>query len=139
MFQLVYVSSAIDLFDKDELVEILATSRSNNIDRDVTGFLLYQQGKFFQLLEGERATVEEIYGRIKDDDRHFGAIILMTREIGERQFPDWSMAFEDLDDNPPEAVMGFSEYLLNSDVPAADGVDARLDGLIANFRASVAR
>lgn len=50
MINLIYTSSAVELFREDELVELLKTSRDNNRRRGITGMLLYNDGNFLQVL-----------------------------------------------------------------------------------------
>jgi hypothetical protein len=53
MKNIVYVSAAVKLLDDDQLFDILSSSRKNNAERDVTGVLLYSEGVFIQVLEGD--------------------------------------------------------------------------------------
>lgn len=91
-----YVSSASQLLSAEQLEELLATSRRNNMAQDLTGALLYQDGNFIQVLEGEQSVVEDTYSRIAADPRHRQVIVLVRGTTEERQFADWSMAFSDL-------------------------------------------
>lgn len=104
MFQLLYVSAATHLLSDAELDEILAVSRRNNTRDGVTGLLLYADGAFFQVLEGEEAAVRDLYGRIAQDPRHHRLLNIFQRGIDQRDFPEWSMGFqrvETLADLPP--------------------------------------
>ena len=61
MFRLIYVSTAVRLLNKDELVEILNVSREKNARLNITGLLLYKDGNFMQLLEGRKEDVLALY------------------------------------------------------------------------------
>ena len=61
MFRLIYVSTARELMDKDALLGILAKAREKNARLGITGMLLYKDGNFLQLLEGEETIVRGIY------------------------------------------------------------------------------
>lgn len=113
MIQLVYVSSAREKFDKASLVRLLAHSRDNNQAQGITGMLLYKDGNFLQVLEGEAQTVRDLYERIQRDPRHQNTIVMLDESISQRTFPDWSMGFRDLDDPQLKEMSGFSE-LMNS-------------------------
>jgi Sensors of blue-light using FAD len=110
-FFLVYVSSATSLFSRQEIDEILALSHQNNTRLDVSGILLYKDGNLMQLLEGDEEVVEALYAKISADPRHGGLIRMWDGTEDERQFPDWSMAFRDL--NGPDAfgTPGYSDFL----------------------------
>jgi len=93
MFYLIYVSSAVKLMDDDELLFLLAQSREKNIRLGITGMLLYKAGNFMQMLEGEKQVVLEIYDTITKDDRHKDVITIITGDIKERNFENWTMGF----------------------------------------------
>jgi len=110
MYHVVYTSSARRPFSTSELSDLLVTSRTNNRPRGLTGMLLYKDGTFMQVLEGERQAVEERIAVIENDPRHHGIIKLIQGE-GERQFPDWSMGFRDLTSPDVREVEGYSEFM----------------------------
>jgi hypothetical protein len=83
--------------DDAGLVEILDTSRNWNAGHGITGVLLYGEGSFIQVLEGEKTEVEYIFERIKADRRHKGLIKVLSGEIPERTFPTWTMGFKTMD------------------------------------------
>ena len=65
MKYLIYMSSATQLMSNEELLELLKTCRENNEKKNLTGMLLYGEGAFVQVLEGEEETVEATYDIIK--------------------------------------------------------------------------
>ena len=76
----------------DAIDHILATARSNNSRKEVTGALLYSSGYFAQVLEGPRASIETVFERIQRDQRHKDVTVLECAGIRLRDFPAWSMA-----------------------------------------------
>ena len=60
MFHLVYASSALQPFTKPELQALLEQARQKNAKLGVTGMLLYKDGNFMQVLEGEKETVRKL-------------------------------------------------------------------------------
>lgn len=119
VYRVVYVSSAAGLFDKPALLDLLNKARENNRKLDVTGMLLYRDGDFIQLLEGERATVEALYRTIAGDPRHTGATLILEEYATERLFSDWSMGFRDLSNPDVQSTPGFSQFMNSRHV--ADG------------------
>jgi hypothetical protein len=85
-----------------EIREILDAAREANARRGVTGALLVKDGCFAQVLEGPAEVVEDLFGRIRVDPRHYDVVRLLTSVVPERQFPDWSMGFI-----TPSKVRGF--------------------------------
>ena len=94
---LAYLSTATDLFDKDDLSAILTSSRRNNALTHLTGMLLHREGRFLQVLEGPETFVRERMTVIAADPRHTDIRVLLEEEIRERRFPQWTMKPETLD------------------------------------------
>lgn len=111
MYRLVYVSSATHLMSKPELIEILEVARRNNTRLGVTGMLLYRDGNFIQLLEGDQDAVKNLYATIEQDSRHFGSMVLLEEDTDERLFSEWSMGFRDLSDPALQDLPGFSPFM----------------------------
>ena len=76
-----------------EIGRILASARRNNARLGVTGALVYSDGCFAQVLEGEREHVEAVFESIQCDPRHRDVTILHLHEVERRSFGEWSMAF----------------------------------------------
>jgi hypothetical protein len=93
---LIYSSSASgDRLTDEALEEILDVSRRNNAAAGVTGLLMYAEGAFLQVLEGEAADVKDTFVRILGDKRHSRILKLYKGPIRRRNFPDWSMGYRD--------------------------------------------
>lgn len=114
MYSLTYVSSASTLLTKDQLTAILETARERNSAAQVTGMLLYKDGNFMQVLEGERAIVDKLFQKIRGDARHKGVLVLLAGDVEQRSFPDWSMGFRDLRSPELAHLPGFSDFLNTS-------------------------
>jgi hypothetical protein len=71
--------------------DIVSTARQRNAQHNVTGFLMFDRTRYHQILEGEPATVDWLYARIREDKRHRNIETLERADITERGFPDWSM------------------------------------------------
>ncbi|NNM76300.1 BLUF domain-containing protein [Sphingomonas sp. ID1715] len=107
MIQLCYISTARPQVGWDGVDDILAVSRRNNGGARVSGLLLFNGKRFLQLLEGPAVQVEETYARILRDDRHFAIVKLSERQIDEREFGGWEMAFERFAaENRRDAIFG---------------------------------
>lgn len=111
MFFLIYASAATTPLTSTELLALLEKSQANNSRLGVTGMLLYKEGGFIQLLEGEEETVRSLYDKISADPRHRGIVMFLQGFEDARQFPDWSMGFRDLSSDEAIDVPGYSEFL----------------------------
>jgi hypothetical protein len=132
MHQLLYVSSTRRDFPQQELKEILAVARANNVALGVTGLLLYVDGGFLQVLEGERDVLHMLYTQIAKDTRHWEPKLLLDHE-GERSFSQWSMGFKDLGDGSADAgLVGITQSAIKGLIKPG-GAQPILDILIKTF------
>ena len=88
MFYLIYVSSATKLMDDDDLLALQRQASEYNNKTSVTGMLLYQDGTFMQMLEGEKKTVLNLYDKIQTDARHKGIITILQGKYSRKEFPE---------------------------------------------------
>lgn len=96
-FQLAYSSIAGQLLTEDQLSDLLSTAMIFNTLNNVTGVLLYHERIFFQVLEGDKETVEKLYKKISADLRHKDLQLHWTTHTEERIFDEWSMGYMDYD------------------------------------------
>ena len=61
MLSLVYASSAVRLFNRQELFDLLEYSREMNVENDITGMLLYRRGNSIQVIEAQDEAVLQLY------------------------------------------------------------------------------
>ena len=92
------------------LHDILQVSRVNNEQLGVTGMLLYQNGSFFQVLEGEKKTVETLYEKIVLDSRHERSIKIIFEPIQERSFSHWTMGYASLSNEDLQTIEGLNDF-----------------------------
>jgi Sensors of blue-light using FAD len=131
MHQVVYSSAAVQAFSVAQLTELLAGARVNNERLGVTGMLLYHDGSFLQVLEGDADVLENLFQTISKDKRHHRVVPLLKREIDARHFEKWRMGFA-ASTTLPKDLPGYSEYLrLRGDPKEAASAAARL---LAAFR-----
>jgi len=93
MHHLIYLSWATPSFSDDQLQELLLEARNHNTQFGITGLLLYGNGCFVQVLEGERDAIHSLYEQIKCDPRHRDVTTYADKTIAQRAFADWAMAF----------------------------------------------
>ena len=114
LFRLAYVSSARHLFSKAELLALLNQARDKNARLGITGMLLYKDGNFMQLIEGEETTIHALFAAISADPRHHQSVVVLDESITERLFENWSMGFYDLADPALQTLPGFSSFMNRS-------------------------
>ena len=84
-------------FDSATLAGILSAARRHNPQWGITGALICRHDVYLQLIEGPSASIDALYARILNDDRHTEIRLLLEEEMDERLFPAWAM----LDDEAP--------------------------------------
>ncbi|TDN40134.1 BLUF domain-containing protein [Hymenobacter sp. UV11] len=92
-YQVLYHSVAAQPFDEAQLQALLERSRNFNGRHSITGILLYSDGRFVQLLEGDEQQVRQLYARIQQDPRHTQVVTVSEGPGPARRFADWSMGF----------------------------------------------
>ena len=133
MHKLLYVSSTKKEFPTEELADLLRMARINNDRLGVTGLLLYIDGGFLQVLEGERTVLHDLYGAISQDPRHWDAKLLVD-QASPRNFGNWSMGFKLIGEETNYAgVVGITQAAINGLIKPG-GAQPILDVLIRTFR-----
>ncbi len=110
MIQIVYISSATRPMSNDELQQLLQISRQNNAGRGVTGMLLYGNGTFLQVLEGEEKVIDELLDEIEMDPRHTNLEVIQRKAIKRREYSDWSMGLKRVSDRTLQHIDGLEDF-----------------------------
>lgn len=129
---LIYASTAVDRFGEPELVALLCRAREANARVGVTGMLLYVDGSFFQVLEGEPDAVERQFAKIAADPRHSGIVTIIKEPIAKRSFGEWTMGFAAMSPEECGRVAGLNDFFREATVLARLG-SGRAKKLVAAF------
>lgn len=92
-YQLTYQSTSITDLNQDVLNVILEESVLNNSKLEITGCLIYYNGFFIQILEGDKNNVLSTYEKIITDQRHHNIELLWENNSDKRYFEKWNMGF----------------------------------------------
>ena len=88
----VYCSRAAEGVDDVEVNRIIELSQGRNVERDITGVLVFGSGVFFQWIEGPPPAVKALIKRLNGDPRHYDIVPLdRSVEKRERLYPNWEM------------------------------------------------
>lgn len=116
------------------LADIIISSKINNFEYDITGLLFYHNGRFVQVLEGDRDSLEGLMSILEKDDRHEDIQRIIDQSIKKRGFKEWSMdslnLSEDATVDPDELIRiqdAYKKHLL---------IDSRL--LVEFYKAMLA-
>jgi len=94
---LIYVSQSTQGMSSDALEALLKKASAFNHSAGISGCLLYQDGCFMQMLEGQRDALFTLLDKIKADPRHHKVRIVIEAPTRSRVFPGWSMVLHDLE------------------------------------------
>ncbi len=133
LIQLIYCSAARTMLTPAELTRLLGVSRRNNSRENITGMLLYSEGSFFQVLEGDEEKVERLFSLIEKDSRHHALTIIAREPIAERSFGDWTMGCADLMPEQVDDIIGTNDFLAGGHSFAALG-ESRVKKLLNAFK-----
>lgn len=92
-YQIIYSSESATPMQTDDLEEILERAQISNAENGITGALVYVEGVFLQVLEGDRASLEDLMARISRDVRHDNVTVLREGEVPSAAFSGWDMAY----------------------------------------------
>jgi len=134
LIQCIYASAASRDFKAAELAELLRAARENNARLGLTGMLLFAEGSFFQVLEGQPDVVEALYVKIKRDRRHEQVTLVIKEPIHKRYFNAWTMGFCEISHEELARMSGVNDFF--GEDRTEINVDAgRAKKLLAAFRA----
>ena len=88
LHRIIYLSRAAYNLSIDDLNLLWIKSISNNKIINITGILLYIDGDFLQILEGEKEAVQNLFELIKIDNRHKSIITVFNNAIEKIEFPN---------------------------------------------------
>jgi len=92
-YRIIYSSVSSTPMQLDELEDLLEQAQGNNSRNGITGALVYVDGFFLQVLEGEKDSVQELMQTISNDFRHETVTVLQAGEIAAAAFSNWDMAY----------------------------------------------
>jgi hypothetical protein len=92
-YQILYASVSTTPMQADELEDLLEHAQGRNASQGITGALVYVEGRFLQVLEGDKTRVHALMQTISDDLRHEHVSILQAGEVPAAAFADWTMAY----------------------------------------------
>jgi uncharacterized membrane protein (DUF373 family) len=140
MIRLTYASTALKEWNPEDLLKLLKECRKNNGAKNITGILLYANGTFFQVLEGDEATVNSVYHMIEHDPRHKDVTLIQKEKITERAFPYWSMGFDKIDAKELSNLDGLNDFFEHDFTPSGFASHKNIIGpLLSHLRGKLVR
>ena len=91
--RLVYVSRPRPGLPVVEIPRIVSVCRARNEIEGISGVLLYTGLDFAQVIEGPLQPVENLWARIRADDRHCDIVTLIDERALSPWFSDWRVGY----------------------------------------------
>ncbi|WP_159105996.1 BLUF domain-containing protein [Leeuwenhoekiella sp. MAR_2009_132] len=92
-YYLIYVSESSNSSNTEIVNDILNNVANWNTILDISGFLVYKDGNYLQLLEGEKENVLKLFNKIKKDRRHKNVTQILENQSTNRLFSDYESGF----------------------------------------------
>jgi hypothetical protein len=131
---LAYTSLAKHHMSHQELIDLLSGCRDSNSKVEITGILLYLEGCFFQVLEGEPDKLQVLFEKISKDTRHHSVMKLTSEPLTERGFANWTMGYQSVTREELVAVTGLTDFLDTESIGFYGMETTRARKLIEYFR-----
>ncbi|MGB3774817.1 MAG: BLUF domain-containing protein [Leeuwenhoekiella sp.] len=91
---IMYISSGVPDLEETEIQNILNYAKNNNNLKDISGFLIFDQGNFIQLLEGKANLVVDLFDKIQQDQRHRNIIPVLNQKMDFKGFDFYHSGFK---------------------------------------------
>lgn len=111
MLQLIYTSTPVGPVDLPALCE--QAVRNNSRD-EITGVLAVRNGFYLQVLEGQKALVEDTFLRIITDTRHTDLQLLSRKLVTSRDFGHYAMVEITQEDSQRQLIGTVRHALTNA-------------------------
>ena len=88
LYRTVFVSATVGAVGQTTLsiAQILGAAERNNRRDQITGVMLFHEGRVLQAVEGQMGDLDRLFTRLLDDPRHTGLTVLATLPVESRRF-----------------------------------------------------
>lgn len=129
MLAIAYSSLAAQPFDEKSLISLSEQAAKENQGLQVSGYLYYGKGQFFQYIEGETKVLGQLMEKIRMDQRHKITTEIADGQLTQRRFPGWTMQYLSQDAISRirlEEIIQMHFHCLESHVPNEERWSTRL-------------
>lgn len=120
---LCYVSSAKRALSDIDFKHLTKVNRRNNIELGIFSLLMYNNGNFLQILEGEKSKLDILFSKISNDKRHHNIIQLWNIPCSYLIFAEYNSQFIATDNT--DKILQLKNYLTwlkNSDLASVNTI-----------------
>ncbi|MEW7279852.1 BLUF domain-containing protein [Aquimarina sp. 2201CG1-2-11] len=94
-----YVSTVNPTLSNSDITKLMDYVNTYNNAKGIIGILIYSDGNFFQVLEGSKSVIQEMFEKIKKDTRHHNIIKMLDQEIEGPPFSEYHSSYTVLSDH----------------------------------------
>ena len=92
MYELFITTVASRQFSSSDIKEIVKQLSVRNSQYGLTGILIYNNGEFYQILEGEEETIQKMRDEIIHDSLHGSVHVIWEGQIQDRGYTNWGLS-----------------------------------------------
>jgi len=134
MHHIIYMSRGVHPMTDHELQRLLQQDRTENERQSITGALVYGDGQFMQIIEGEESVLASLYAKLLNDPRHMNVVKLADKQILQRSFQEWSMGFQTVSGEEFSQLAGYVEpHKMDLQAPGLSAADSLLLQMMKTF------
>ena len=93
LVQLIYTSKKTQSMPLIDIMSMVEKAAENNAKADISGQLIFRDGRFLQLLEGPVEAVNRLYYHIIKDARHADPVLIHYGLAYSRLYEKWGMKY----------------------------------------------
>jgi len=94
--RIIYCSRYIEENKIENIFSFLKKARIYNESVGISGYLIFCNGLFLQIMEGFAGPLEDLMSKIEKDKRHDNIVFLDSKKIDTLSFDNWNMGFTDI-------------------------------------------
>lgn len=98
LHEILYCSTLAQQAPIRVVADIAGKARSANLQRGITGLLIFDGQHFCQQLEGDEQLLAALMERISDDPRHTDITVLHQGPLASRRFKRFSLGYTPVED-----------------------------------------
>jgi hypothetical protein len=95
--------------------------------------LIHYKQCFIQVIEGPKQSIDALWEKLVEDDRHKLVTRILYRSIEQRMFSDWSMAYERFKQDSEVFIDGFCD-LFHVDQVFTKDTEQEVKDMIESFK-----
>lgn len=131
-YAICYVSTAANDLSTREIKTLFEQTTTKNNSLDISGFLICAERNFFQLLDGEKTIIADLFSIISNDPRHHNLIKIVDKPMEYHLFNN--KYFSDfISENiqfPSCQIESYFRYMQGLDLTSQNAVKRILEAMI---------